>query len=59
MKIAFEIYPPLKMSEDGNNINGLPYQNCIKTTEPERSKRRYSDHSKWALVGYSGGSPEL
>ena len=58
MKIAFEIYPPLKMSEDGNNINGLPYQNCIKT-EPGRSKRRYSDHSKWALVGYSGGSPEL
>ena len=42
MKIAFEIYPPLKMTEDGNNINGLPYQNCIKT-EPGRSKRRYSE----------------
>jgi len=32
----------LKMTEDGNNINGLPYQNCIKT-EPGRSKRRYSE----------------
>ena len=42
MKIAFEIYPPLKMTEDGNNINGLPYQNCIKT-EPGSSKRRYSE----------------
>ena len=42
MKIAFEIYPPLKMTEDGNNINGLPYQNCIKT-EPGISKRRSSE----------------
>jgi hypothetical protein len=59
MKIAFEIYPPLKMTEDGNNINGLPYQNCIKT-EPGKSKRRYSERfgSRKEGVCTSVPSPE-